>query len=352
MKKLMSFLVVGALALPMASALAQGPGSAAALVLLMAPGARAAGMGEAFVAVSDEVTATYWNPAGLGFQKGMQGSLMHTNWLPQLAPDLYYDYANFRRDLGPIGTAGLAVTFINLGEQTITGENSPDPLGTFSSYEMAVAGSFGSKISANGAAGVTLKFIYSNLAPQVSNTTQKGDGRATAFAVDIGFLQRNLLFNNLSFGLNLTNLGPKITYIDADQADPLPTYLRFGFSYYVFKQEFNSLLLTTEFDRLLVTPKKRGKADPVFKALFTSLTDESLQQELKHFIIGGGAEYWYNNTVALRAGYHYDEVGKVKYPTFGAGLKYSIYRIDFAYAAAPEGHPINGTTRFSLTIGE
>ncbi|MDZ7288681.1 MAG: PorV/PorQ family protein [candidate division KSB1 bacterium] len=351
MKKLMCFIVGCVLALPMTVALAQGPGSSGVLFLLIAPGARAAGMGEAFVAVADEVTATYWNSAGLAFQQGSQLALMHSNWLPELAPDLYYDYATARKNIGTIGTAGLAVTFINLGEQTITGELDPTPLGTFSSYELAVAGSFGSKLSNNSAAGVTLKFIYSNLAPQVSNTTQKGDGRATAFAVDLAYLHRNLLVNNLSFGVNLTNLGPKITYIDAAQADPLPTNLRFGFSYYLLKQEFNSLLIATEFDRLLVTPKKRGKADPVFKALFTSWSDESFKQELKHFIIGVGTEYWYNNTFALRAGYHYDEVGKVKYPTFGAGIKYSLYRLDFAYDAAPEGHPLSNTMRVSLTIG-
>jgi hypothetical protein len=334
MKKLMSFLVVCVLALPMTAAWAQGPGSAAALFLLIAPGARAAGMGEAFVAVADEATATYWNPAGLAFQEGTEIALMHSNWLPQLAPDLYYDYATVRHNLGPIGTAGFSITFINLGEQTITGENSPDPLGTFSSYELALAGSFGS-----------------NLAPQVKNTAQQGDGRATAFAVDLGFLQKNLLINNLNFGANLTNIGPKITYIDADQADPLPTNLRVGFSYQAIKQEFNSLIFTTEFDRLLVTPKRRGKADPVFKALFTAWSDEDFKQELRHIIINGGAEYWYNNLLGLRMGYHYDDVGKVKYISFGAGLKYSLYRLDFGYISAGEGHPLSDTMRFSLTIG-
>jgi hypothetical protein len=350
MKKLMSFLVMGVLALPMTAALAQGPGSAAALFLLIAPGARAAGMGEAFVAVADEATATYWNPAGLAFQEGTEIALMHSNWLPQLAPDLYYDYATVRHSLGPIGTAGFSITFINLGEQEGRDEQNNDT-GTFSSYELAVAGSFGSKIYSNGAAGVTLKFIYSNLSPEVKNTAQKGDGRATAFAVDLGYLHKNLLINNLNFGANLTNLGPKITYIDADQADPLPTNLRVGFSYQAIKQEFNSLIFTTEFDRLLVTPKRRGKSDPVFKALFTSWSDEDFKQELRHIIINGGAEYWYNNLLGLRMGYHYDDVGKVKYVSFGAGLKYSLYRLDFGYISAGEGHPLSDTMRFSLTIG-
>jgi hypothetical protein len=276
---------------------------------------------------------------------------MHSNWLPQLAPDLYYDYATVRHGLGPIGTAGLSVTFINLGEQTITGED-PTPLGTFSSYELAVAGSFGSKISKNGAVGVSLKFIYSNLAPQVSNTTQKGDGRATAFAVDLGYLHRNLLINKLNFGVNLTNIGPKIIYIDAAQADPLPTNLRLGFSYHLLKQEYNSLMITTEFDRLLVAiPKKGEKADPVYQALFTAWSDENFNQEIKHIIANVGAEYWYNNLLALRAGYHHDDIGKVKYVSFGAGLKYSLYRLDFGYVSAGEGHPLSDTMRFSLTIG-
>jgi hypothetical protein len=352
MKKLMCVLVVLTLALPMTAALAQGPGSSGVLFLLIAPGARAAGMGESFVSIADDATATYWNPAGLAFQQGTEISLMHSNWLPQLASDLYFDYATIRRDLGPIGTAGLSVTFINLGEQFITGELDPTVLGTFSSYELALAGSFGSKLTTNSAAGVTLKFIYSNLAPQVSNTSQKGDGRATAFAVDLGYLHKNLLIDRLNFGFNLTNLGPKITYIDAAQADPLPTNLRLGFSYYLLKQEYNSLMISTEFDRLLVSIPKRGqKADPFYKALFTSWTDEKFNQELRHIIANVGAEYWYNNLLALRAGYHYDEIGKVKYISAGAGLKYSLYRLDFGYISAGEGHPLSDTMRFSLTFG-
>jgi hypothetical protein len=351
MNKLMSCLVVLALAMPMTAALAQGPGSSGVLFLLIAPGARAAGMGESFVSIADDATATYWNPAGLAFQQGTEISLMHSNWLPQLAPDLYYDYATVRHGLGPIGTAGLSVTFINLGDQIITGELDPTPLGSFSSYELALAGSFGSKLSANGAAGVTLKFIYSNLAPQVSNTSQKGDGRATAFAVDLGYLHKNFLLNRLNFGVNLTNIGPKITYIDAAQADPLPTNLRLGFSYYLIQQEYNSLVLTTEVDRLLVAPRKNGKAAPVFEALGKALWDEPLKTELKHFIANIGAEYWYNNLLALRAGYHYDEIGKVKYIAAGAGLKYSVYRLDFGYISAGEGHPLSDTMRFSLTFG-
>jgi hypothetical protein len=343
MKKLTCVLTACTLLAPISTTLAQGPGSSGVLFLLIAPGARPAGMGEAFVAIADEVTATYWNPAGLAFQEGTQLALMHSNWLPQLAPDLYYDYATARRDLGPIGTAGFSVTFINLGEQVFTDESGPEPLGTFTSYELSASGSFGTKITANSAVGVTLKFIYSNLAPRGAGA-EKGDGRASAFAFDLGYLHKNLLVNRLSLGANLSNVGPKITYIDAAQADPLPTNLRLGLAYHLIQQEFNSLLVTGEVDRLLVAP---GKG--FFQAVLSDTWNDGVT---KYFIYNVGAEYWYNNLFALRTGYHYDDEGKVKYISFGAGLKYSLYRLDFGYVSAGEGHPLSDTMRFSLTIGQ
>ena len=72
--------------------------------------------------------------------------------------------------------------------------------------------------------------------------------------------------------------------------------------------------------------------------------------EMKKVISHVGIEYWYNNLIALRMGYWYDEIGKVKPTTFGAGIRYSLYRIDFGYIAAGEGHPLSDTMRFSFTV--
>jgi hypothetical protein len=318
--------------------------------LLISPGARAAGMGEAFVSIADDATATYWNPAGLAFQTQRQISLMHSNWLPQLAPDLFYDYATFVQHMEGLGTFGIAITYLNLGEQTITGEDSPDPLGTFSSNEFAFAGSFGGNIGENSAVGVTLKYIRSNLA-SVGAGAEKGDGQANAFAFDLGYMHKNFLIKRLNFGVNLTNMGPKVTYIDAAQADPLPTNLRLGFSYGLVDQEFNQLRIAVEFDKILVRKDEEGNSDSWYKAIFSSWTDDGFNGELKRTIANIGAEYWYNNLIALRLGYHYDEIGKVKYLTFGAGLKYSLYGFDFGYVSAGEGHPLSDTMRFSLAIG-
>jgi len=350
MKRCIALLGLCALCLPHVTAHAQSPGSSAVPFLLIAPGARASGMGESFVSIADDATATYWNPAGTAFQNCTRIALMHANWLPQLASDLYYDYATAIHPIKDIGTVGLAVTYINLGEQSITGEDSPEVLGTFNSNEFAIAGTFGIKVGGNSSVGVGLKLIRSNLAPEVNNTTQKGDGSASTFAIDLGYLHRNLFIDRLNLGINLANIGPKITYIDAAQADPLPTNLRFGLSYQLIKQEFNSLVLATEMDRLLVAQDSDGKALPVYEAIFKAWGDEPISDEMKHMIYNFGAEYWYNNFVALRAGYHYDQDGRVKYVTFGAGLKYSSLNLDFGYVSAGEGHPLSDTMRFSLGL--
>lgn len=350
MKRFVSFFVFCALVLPQMTAFAQSPGSSAVPFLLITPGARASGMGEAFVSIADDATATYWNTAGMAFQTCTKISLMHANWLPQLASDLYYDYATVIHPIKNLGTVGLAVTYINLGEQSITGEDSPEVLGTFTSNEFSIAGSFGLKVGANNSVGVGLKLIRSNLAPEVNNTTQKGDGSATTFAVDLGYLHRNLFLDRLNLGVNLSNIGPKITYIDAAQADPLPTNFRLGLSYQLIRQEYNSLVLATEVDRLLVAQDEDGKAVPVYEAIVKAWGDEPISEEMKHMIYNFGAEYWYNNFVALRAGYHYDQDGIVKYATFGAGLKYSSLTLDFGYVSAGEGHPLSDTMRFSLGL--
>ena len=154
----------------------------------------------------------------------------------------------------------------------------------------------------------------------------------------------------LSFGANLSNLGPKITYVDADQADPLPTNLKIGLAYKVLDMEYNKLTLCLDTNKLLVVRNEDG-SDAFYKAVFTAWGDGSISEQLNRLISSIGAEYVYNNMIHLRAGYYYDQEGKVKYPSFGAGLQYSRFRFDFAYVAAEQGHPLSDTMRFSLTAG-
>jgi hypothetical protein len=337
----------------------------AVLFLLISPGARASGMGEAFVGLADDATAVYWNPAGLAFQTGRELTLMHANWLPQFGADLFYEFAAYRHSFEGLGTFGLNITYLNLGKQYHTLEDSPEPVGEFSSNEFAVSMCYGTQLSENWGVGLGLRYIRSNLAPMGAGS-ERGEGKADAFAFDVSTLYRFPFMPKLSFGLNLSNMGPKITYIDAAQADPLPTNLKVGFAYKLVNNKYNKLTFVADMNKLMVTRHADGTSDAFYQAIFTSPwtvvdkekeniggDNEKVIKETKIFngTLSGGAEYWYSDLIALRAGYYWDKPGKVEFMSFGAGIQYSLYRFDFGYVSAAEGHPLANTMRFSLTIG-
>ncbi len=351
MKKSIVVLLVAVLALGAVSNLF-AVSESAVLFLLISPGARASGMGESFVAIADDATAIFWNPAGLAFLEGRELVLMHCKWLPGLVNDMYYEFGSYRQHFESLGgTIGANVTYLNMGEQTWMDETGNER-GTFFSYDFAITLSYATKLTENLGLGVSARFIQSLLAPDwVDVGAEKGSGKGNAFALDIGVLYKNLFVKGLSFGASLTNMGPKITYVDAAQADPIPTNLKIGFAYRVLDMDYNRLTISVDTNKLMVVRKQDGTSDPFYKAIFTSWTDQPFGDQLKQLITSVGAEYVYNNMIFLRAGYYYDETGKVKFPAFGAGLQYAQYRFDFAYVAAEQGHPLSDTMRFSLSLG-
>jgi hypothetical protein len=341
-------------------------GESAVPFLLIAPGARAGGMGEAGVAMANDATAIFWNPAGLAFQyedpeidsKG-EISLMHVKWLPQFNfDDLWYEYLASRYYIEDIGMLGLSITYLNLGENVYTGTTGPEVLGTFDSFEYAITGSYATKIKENLGIGFNLKFIYSMLKPDwvlVGMETLNGVGKG--FGVDVAVLwipAYEFLHNKLRVGANLANFGPKITYANASQADPLPTNLKLGFAYKLLDDEFNRITLVYDLSRLLVyRNKKDGSSDGVVESVFySSWVKGRFSDRLRKFIHSVGMEYWYGNLIALRAGYFYEDkdFGGRKFLTFGGGIKYSIFGIDFGYISAEEDHPLSDTMRFSILV--
>lgn len=357
MKRKIQGLLIGMLLLfSVNSVFAQG--ESAVPFLLIAPGARPGGMGEAGAALANDATAIFWNPAGLAFQfenpdtdsRG-EASLMHVKWLPQFNfSDLWYDYLAARYYVDDIGMLGLSITFLNLGTNQATDENGND-LGTFDSFEYAITLSYATKIKENLGVGVNLKFIQSNLTNKTLQVgAENSDGRSSSFAVDLGIKwipAYEFLGDRFSLGANLSNVGPKMTYIDEAQADPLPTNLRLGAAYNLLDDEFNKITLVYDLNKLLVVRNNEG-SDGVFKAMFYSAWTQDIRK-LTHAV---GAEYWYGNLIALRAGYFYedDKYGGRKFATFGAGLKYHIFGIDFGYIRADDDHPLSDTMRFSILV--
>lgn len=333
--------------------------------LLISPNSRASGMGEAGVALADDASASFWNPAGFAFQQGSEISLSHANWLPTFRlSDLFIDYLVYRKDIPELdGTISTSITYLNLGIFNRT-ENDPTVLETFKAYEFAITAGYGTKLSERLGLGVNARFIHSRLAP-FGTAQEQNRGIASGFSFDIGLLYKPKsipipftgwdMGNRLSLGLNLSNIGPKLTYIDKAQADPLPTNFRLGFAYKVLDDQYNNLSYILDVSKLLITKHPDGSTDPFYKAIFTSWGDKSLKNELKEFVIGTGLEYWYGDPkwVALRVGYFYEDpqFGNRKFMTFGAGIRYDIYGFDFSYISTfEEQHPLGETLRFTLLI--
>ena len=255
-------------------------------------------------------------------------SLMHVNWLPELASDLYYEFLAVTSNR-EWGTIGGSITFISYGEFTRTGETG-DTLGQFESYDFSAAASYGTSLTSKLKGGITAKIIYSRLSPQGAGKEQ-GSGTSTGFAVDLGLLYH--VSSRLTLGAAVTNLGPEMTYIDAAQSDDLPRNLGIGFAYKVLRSDYTSLIFTAELNKLLVG------------------INQSPKVELAESILNTGAEFTYANLFSARAGYIYDQEGKIKAPTIGFGLSpFTWGEFDFAYIPNQGVVSLANTLRISLRI--
>ncbi len=340
----------------------QAQGESAVPFLLISPNSRASGIGESGTGSVDDASAIYWNPGALAFLDGQELSITHANWLPQFQQsDLFYDYLNYRIRLDDIGgTLGGSFTYLNLGKFARTSSEGPDVIEEFKAFEFALTVGYSTKAFDDLGLGLNLRFIHSALSP-IGTEQEQGTGIANTISVDIAAMYRPLklevpllgdIGKRFSAGFNLSNIGPKVTYIDAAQADPLPTNLRVGFGYKLVEDEFNSLQYSLDFSRLLVRRRPDGTSDPVQKAIFSAWGDGS---GLRKVNVSTGFEYWYGapKLIALRIGYFYEDpsFGNRKFLTFGAGIRYDIYGFDFSYISAAENHPLSDTIRFSLLIG-
>ena len=333
--------------------------------LQIEPDSRGAAMGNTGVALADNASAVFWNPAGLAFQEGNQVSLTHAEWLPAFNADLFYDYLVGKYYVEGIGTIGAHITFLNLGEQVHT-SSANETLGRFNSYEFAGGFSYGSKLSETFALGGGVRFIYSSLAEGRVDGQKINPG--SSVGVDIAGLYKSRPFQFLgrdatvNAGLNLSNIGPGVQYTNNAQEDPLPTVLRIGWAFTINldQQGINTLTLANDISKIMARGDSTG-ADGPFKSLFSSwgsYTRDNVTQNvtlnvIDQFMIGTGLEYWYNDLFAIRGGYYYEhpENGDRVFFTLGAGIRYSFVGVDFSYIAAlEEEHPLANTTRFSLLI--
>lgn len=334
---------------------AQGIGSYGAPSLLFSPSAVANGLGTGLVAASTEASAIYYNPAALSRlgQMALEGNTF------KLAPGFqndarYYHLAGAARS-SSTGNFwfGAAYTRTGLGEQIITGEDSPEPLGTFEPYESAVALAAAVKLGQHARLGTSFKLVRVNFGPQPVPLHDK-DVSASAFAVDLGFLYDGLLssahvsrqimqqplpwqkwaYNKLppgfSLGVALANVGSKLEFIDATQADPLPQNLRVGLVWNWIDTDVLGLVATGEFRKILIKTNRTGGADGAIKALFTAWSDKSLRDEFSEALYTGGVEASILQLAAIRLGRYWDGDERYGFNTFGYSIGPPAVRFSFA----------------------
>lgn len=266
----------------------------------------------------------------LNAQADRMATLMHVQWLKALAPDLYYEYIGTVMPLKGLGTVGANVTFLSLGTQERTDANAIST-GQFSSFDIAGTVSYGTRVTGSLAMGVSAKIIYSHLSAAGAGD-ELGSGTSTGLGIDLGMIW-NTPFRRLDLGAAITNLGPKMAYIDANQADPLPRNLAVGFAYRLFNSPYNRLTLIGDINKDLI-----------------GLSDD-LNSQLDEAIFNMGMEYQYGSFIAIRTGYIYDRQGDIKKPTIGFGLQYRSVLFDFAYIPSSQSpHPLDNTTRLSLSL--
>lgn len=314
--------------------------TAGAASLFITPGARADGMGRAFVALPTDATANWWNPAALGLQKGRVFSLMHAKLVPDLADDVFYEHLAYAMHLPGWGGVGASVIYLGYGKSIATDEGGVE-LGEFTSYEISPQLSIGTELFSGFAAGLTLKYVYVNLAPSWA-TRENLAGTGDTFGADLAVLLRTkeLLPSMpvpINLGLNVQNLGPDISYIDADQADPIPRNLKAGVGV-----------------QFLPNPAMDVAG---WVGLFSYDFNKSLVYSDEKPVHNVGTELSYNNFVAARAGYIYDKAGDIRDPTFGVGFEIPLESmigskasISVDYASVPQARVLDRVNKFSLSF--
>ena len=220
---------------------------------------------------------------------------------------------------------------------------------------VAIVIGYGTKLTQSLALGVNVRLIRDQLSPQ-GTAYEAGNGIATGFSFDVGVMYRPRSLEFLSLGANLSNIGPKLTYVDKDQADPLPMNLRLGTAVKLLESDYNNISWLMDFNRLLVKRDTSGHSDEFYKAIFSTWGGSSFGQQLRQFTFSTGVEYWYGapRLLALRAGYFWEDpsAGNRRYMTFGAGIRWESFGFDFSYISTFEDqHPLGNTLRLSISIG-
>lgn len=341
---------------------------------MIAPDARAAGMGDVGVATDPDVNSQYWNPAKYPFCISRAGvSLNYTPWLRQLVSDMDLAYLSGYYRIGDYSAVSASLRYFSLGEvmTDYNGETGESSGMTINPYEMSFDVAYSLMLSEKFSLAAAVRWIYSDLTYDYTDDTSPG----SAFAADIAcyyndYINIGARECQLGIGLNISNIGSKITFGGDDNSEFIPTNMRLGLALMVPIDEFNRFTIAADANKLLVPtyPKQEeGESTEDYQqrvqkeyydvssisGIFKSFGDApgGFKEELQEVNWSVGAEYVYNDKFTLRAGYHHESEnkGNRKYFTVGAGFRMSAFSLDCGYViATAKSNPLDQTLRFTL----
>ena len=337
----------------------------------IAPDARSAGMGDVGVATDPDVVSQYWNPAKYPFTISRAGvALNYTPWLRELVNDMDLAYLAGYYRIGDYSAVSASLRYFSLGEVFL---GTSDDAMTINPYEMSLDVAYSLMLSEKFSIGAAVRWIYSDLTYDYTSDTAPG----SAFAADLACYYQNYINIGqrecqLGLGLNISNIGSKISFGGDNNAEFIPTNMRLGASLMIPIDEYNRFTIAADANKLLVPtyPKQEdGESTEDYQervqkdyydvssisGIFKSFGDApgGFKEELQEVQWSVGGEYVYHDKFALRAGYHHESAnkGNRKYFTVGAGFKMSVFSLDAGYViATAKSNPLDQTLRFSLSF--
>ena len=337
----------------------------------IAPDARSAGMGDVGAATDPDVNSQYWNPAKYPFCISRAGvALNYTPWLRQLVNDIDLAYVAGYYRIGDYSAISGSLRYFSLGEVYTDYGNSDM---TVNPYEMSIDAAYSLMLSENFSIAAAIRWIYSDLRYDYSEDSKP----ASAFAADLAMYYNNyLMLGNrecqLGLGMNVRNIGSKISYYGDEESQFIPANLRLGASLMVPVDEYNRFSITADANKLLVPTVPRqneGESNSEYqdrvrreysdvssiKGMFQSFSDApgGFKEELEEIQWSVGAEYVYHDQFSLRAGYHHqaESKGNLKYFTLGGGFRMSVFSLDVGYViSTARSNPLDQTLRFTLAF--
>lgn len=353
--------------------------------LLIAPDSRSGGMGEVGVATSADPNSIHWNASKLATaDKNLGVSISYSPWLRALVNDISLAYISAYKKFTKDQALGFALRYFSLGNIDFT-DNYGNPTGSFNPKEYSFDLAYARKLGENFSGALTLRYIYSNLTGNAFAEGTIATKAGQSVAADLSMLYKKDVKVGgkdaiWSAGLNISNIGAKISYTETGVKDFIPANFRLGTGLKFELDQYNTLGVYADVNKLLVPTqpiylaKSDGTGDSLdiegnkvigagkdpnsaspASAIFSSWGDApaGFKEELKEFIWQLGTEYWYNNQFAIRAGFFHEAAtkGNRKFFTLGAGLRYNVFGLDFAYLIpTTQRNPLENTLRFTLTF--